>query len=171
MTAAPTRYAGRLAPAPTGALHLGNARTFFLAWLRARQANGRLVLRLEDLDHPKVKPHAAEQAYRDLAWLGLDWDEGPTGSFPPYTQTNAGDPLVQSQRLEVYEHILDTLRAGGFLYPCVCTRKELDSLQSAPNAGEDMLERRYPGVCRDRFASFAEARAQQHRAGLALSGG
>ncbi len=81
-TKTPT-YVGRLAPAPTGALHLGNARTFLVAWLRARAAGGRLLLRLEDLDHPKVKPHAAAQAYEDLRWLGLEWD---------------GEPVAQSSR-------------------------------------------------------------------------
>ncbi len=135
-------YTGRLAPAPTGALHMGNARTFLLAWLRARRAGGRLILRLEDLDHPKVKPRAAEQAYRDLEWLGIDWDEGP---------------IVQSARAEIYEDILRRLWDGGLLYPCVCTRSDLASLQSAPNAGEDLRENRYPGLCRNRFGSFEEA--------------
>jgi len=137
-------YVGRLAPAPTGALHLGNARTFAIAWIRARQAGGRLLFRLEDLDHPKVKPAAAEQAYRDLAWLGLDWDN---------------DPVVQSERLGLYRDMLSRLRNAGKIYPCICTRKELDSLQSAPNAGEDMVERRYPGTCRGRFANADEAMA------------
>ncbi len=145
-------YVGRLAPAPTGALHLGNARTFLVAWLRARLSGGKLLLRLEDLDHPKVKPHAAKQAYLDLAWLGLDWDEGPAASFPPYDDLPlGGDPYVQSQRLAFYQTLLDDLKARGLIYPCVCTRKDLENSASAPNGGEDLLEKRYPGTCRERF--------------------
>lgn len=156
----PGAYVGRLAPAPTGALHLGNARTFLVAWLRARKAGGSLLLRLEDLDHPKVKPHAARDAYLDLAWLGLDWDAGPTGSFPPYAVGAAeGDPYVQSRRLSFYEDALQALRRRRLVYPCVCTRRDLDSYQSAPNAGEDLLERRYPGICRNRFADPETAAA------------
>lgn len=151
-------YIGRLAPAPTGALHLGNARTFLVAWLRARRAGGRIVLRLEDLDHPKVKPEAALDAYRDLAWLGLDWDAGPTASFPPFPESPPGDPYVQSQRTELYSAVLDELRGHGLVYPCTCTRRELETLQSAPNAGEDLLEACYPGTCRDRYVDAGEAR-------------
>lgn len=116
-------YVGRLAPAPTGALHLGNARTFLIAWLRARLAGGKLILRLEDLDHPKVKPQAALDAYRDLAWLGLDWDAGPADSFPPF-HTDAGSPCdsyVQSRRQDYYAGVFETLRREGRVYPCSCT--------------------------------------------------
>ncbi len=141
-------YVGRLAPAPTGALHLGNARTFLIAWLRARRAGGRLLLRLEDLDHPKVKPAAAEGAYLDLRWLGLDWD---------------GDAVAQSSRLGVYEAVLRDLLARGLVYPCVCSRRDVESVQSAPNAGEDLRESRYPGLCRGRFSSVEEAAAAAGR--------
>lgn len=152
-------YTGRLAPAPTGALHLGNARTFLVAWLRARRANGRLILRLEDLDHPKVKPQAAQQAYRDLQWLGLDWDAGPAASSP---LADANDSrYIQSHRLGRYAEIMREL--GTRLYPCVCTRKDLDACLSAPNAGEDLHERRYPGLCRGRFADADEAAAVSGR--------
>ena len=72
-----TNIVGRLAPSPTGALHLGNARSFLLAWLSIRSRNGRLIVRMEDLDHPKVKPWATKAALDDLHWLGLDWDDGP----------------------------------------------------------------------------------------------
>ena len=162
MTSAPA-YVGRLAPAPTGALHLGNARTFLIAWLRARRAGGRLLLRLEDLDHPKVKPGAAVQAYRDLAWLGLDWDAGPRAAFPPFADPPGdNDPYIQSHRLGLYAEVLGDLSRRGFVYPCVCTRKDLDSLLSAPNAGEDFLERRYPGTCRGRFP---DARAAETASG------
>lgn len=148
-------YTGRMAPAPTGALHLGNARTFLVAWLRARRAGGRLILRLEDLDHPKVKPAAADQAYRDLHWLGLDWDAGPVASRP--AGADADDRYIQSHRQDRYAEVLRVLEGRGLVYPCVCTRKDLDACLSAPNAGEDLKERRYPGVCRGRFGSIAEA--------------
>lgn len=151
----PNRYVGRLAPAPTGALHLGNARTFLVAWLRARRAGGRLILRLEDLDHPKVKPEAAADCYRDLAWLGLDWDEGPAASFG--RPERGDDPCVQSRNLEYYRGILERWRREGRVYPCVCARRDLENLQSAPNAGEDLAERRYSGACRGRFADAGEA--------------
>ena len=141
---------GRLAPSPTGALHLGNARSFLLAWLSVRSRGGSLVLRMEDLDHPKVKPQAAEQALADLRWLGLDWDEGPDlgGPFAPY---------VQTQRRPLYATALERLRAQGLAYPCVCSRKDVESAQSAPHAGEDGLA--YDGHCRGRFATYAEASA------------
>ncbi len=139
-------YTGRLAPAPTGALHLGNARTFLVAYLRAKK-------------HNKTKPGAAAQAYQDLRWLGLDWDQGPANSFPPFTQTAAGDdPYIQSNRAGRYAGVLAALMEQRFVYPCVCTRKDLDACLSAPNAGEDATERRYPGLCRDRFASYDDAR-------------
>ena len=138
MPPAPSAYVGRLAPAPTGALHLGNARTFLVAWLRARQAGGRLLLRLEDLDHPKVKPRAAAQVYEDLRWLGLDWDDG----------ADQTPELVQSNRRARYRAILERLSGGGRVYPCGCSRRELESIQSAPQDGVDAPEYRYPNRCR-----------------------
>ena len=95
---------GRLAPSPTGALHLGNARTFLLAWLSVRSQGGRLLLRMEDLDHPKVKRDAARAALEDLRWLGLDWDEGPDCGGP-------SAPYVQSARRAHYAAALARLRA------------------------------------------------------------
>ena len=141
---------GRLAPSPTGALHLGNARSFLLAWLSVRSQGGRLVLRMEDLDHPKVKPNAADDALRDLRWLGLDWDEGPDVGGP-------SAPYVQTRRRALYAEALERLRAQGLAYPCSCSRKDVESAQSAPHAGEDGLA--YDGICRGRFASYAEAAA------------
>src|SRR5262245_56216722 len=88
---------GRLAPSPTGAQHVGNARTYLIAWLAARSAGGKVVLRIEDIDSPRIKPGAAEQAMEDLRWLGLDWDEGP---------------IYQTQRLELYEAALRRLQAA-----------------------------------------------------------
>lgn len=148
MTVFPPR--GRLAPSPTGALHLGNARSFLLAWLSVRSRGGTLVLRMEDLDHPKVKPQAAEQALRDLRWLGLDWDEGPDVGGPCA-------PYVQTRRRALYAEALARLRERGLVYPCACSRKDVESAQSAPHAGEDGLA--YDGTCRGRYASFEEAAA------------
>ena len=133
-------YVGRLAPSPTGALHLGNVRTFMVAWLRARQAGGRLILRTEDLDHPKHKAGAAVQAIEDLKWLGFDWDE----------------EHVQSSRTELYAAAIRKLHADGLAYPCVCSRRDVESAQSAPHEGDQL---HYPGTCRDRFSSWDEAYA------------
>src|SRR5262245_52624507 len=88
-------YCGRLAPSPTGAQHVGNARTYLIAWLRARSQQGRLILRIEDIDSPRIKLGAAEQALDDLRWLGLDWD---------------GEPIIQTQRLSHYEAVLRRLQ-------------------------------------------------------------
>ena len=139
---------GRLAPSPTGALHLGNARSFLLAWLSVRSRGGRLVLRMEDLDHPKVKPGAAAQALDDLHWLGLDWDEGPDRGGP-------SAPYVQTQRRDIYRDALHRLLGQGLVYPCTCSRADVEAAQSAPHAGEDGLA--YPGTCRGRFPSWRAA--------------
>ena len=131
-------YVGRLAPSPTGALHLGNVRTFMVAWLRARQAGGKVILRTEDLDHPKHKAGAAAQAVEDLLWLGFDWDK----------------EYVQSERISLYEEALEMLRSKGLAYPCACSRKDVEAAQSAPHEGDQLY---YPGTCRDRFSSWNEA--------------
>ena len=130
------KYVGRIAPSPTGALHIGNVRTFMVAWLRARSLGGKVVFRMEDLDHPRDKPGAAAAAVEDLKWLGFDWDE----------------EFVQSERRAVYKAALE--RLGDRVYPCVCSRKDVESAQSAPHDGEQL---RYPGTCRGRFASWSEA--------------
>ena len=134
-------YRGRLAPSPTGQLHLGHARTYLVAWLRARAAAGSIVMRMEDLDGPRVVPGAAEAIAGDLNWLGLDWDEGPAAGGPT-------GPYVQSERGDRYERALDALRAGGLTYPCTCSRKEIAAHASAPHGVRD-LGVRYPGTCRD----------------------
>ncbi len=133
-------YVGRLAPSPTGALHLGNVRTFMVAWLRARSLGGKIIFRMEDLDHPKDKPGAAAQAVEDMRWLGFDWDE----------------EYVQSERKELYRAALKSLVARGLAYPCVCSRRDVESAQSAPHAGEQL---HYSGTCRGRFPSWSEAQA------------
>jgi len=143
------RVTGRLAPSPTGALHLGNARSFLIAWLSVRSQGGRLVMRMEDLDHPKVKPGAAEAIFEDLRWLGLDWDEGPDVGGP-------SGPYVQTQRRGLYREALGRLQAAGRVYPCVCSRADVTGAQSAPHA-EDGQALRYPGTCRGRFASWDDA--------------
>ena len=149
---------GRYAPSPTGALHLGNLRTALLAWLLARSADtagGAFILRMEDLDMPRVRPGAAAAILADLRWLGLDWDEGPDcgGPYGPY---------VQSARGAIYLAELARLRALGLLYPCYCTRAELHasgvaaSIASAPQAGDQPP--RYPGTCRELSQSERRAR-------------
>jgi glutamyl-tRNA synthetase len=130
---------GRFAPSPTGEMHLGNARTALLAWLQTRALNGRFVLRIEDIDFTRVRAGAEETILRDLAWLGLDWDEGPDvgGAFGPYRQ---------SDRLEEYEKALGKLGT----YSCSCTRKDiLEAIQNAPSAPHG-LEVRYSGTCSSR---------------------
>jgi glutamyl-tRNA synthetase len=136
----------RLAPSPTGALHLGNARTFLVNWLLARQRGWRVLLRIEDLDGPRVKRGADRQAIEDLRWLGIDWDEGP---------------IYQSPRMPNYRAAIDRLLASGAAYPCTCTRKEVALAASAPHAEDGAAI--YPGMCRDRFRSVEEARKQSGR--------
>jgi glutamyl-tRNA synthetase len=146
---------GRLAPSPTGALHLGNARTFLLTWLSIRLQGGSVVLRVEDLDGPRVKPAAAAEALADLRWLGLDWDEGPDcgGPYGPY---------VQTQRGEYYDAALRSLAERHMVYACVCTRSDIERSASAPHAGEEGP--RYPGTCRGRFDNESAAQIAAGRA-------
>ena len=120
---------GRYAPSPTGMIHLGNARTALAAWLSARRQGGTFVWRVEDLDGPRTVPGLAEAQLEDLAWLGLDWDEGPDrgGPFAPY---------LQSQRTDLYESALARLAEAGRLFPCRRSRKDLQGLASAPHGPE-----------------------------------
>jgi glutamyl-tRNA synthetase len=129
---------GRLAPSPTGAQHVGNARTYLIAWLSARSRGGRVLLRLEDIDSPRVKPGAAGQAYEDLRWLGLDWDEGP---------------VVQSQRLPQYEAALRRLQEEELVYPCTCSRADVAHAASAPHPEQEGTV--YPGTCARRCCADA----------------
>jgi glutamyl-tRNA synthetase len=135
---------GRLAPSPTGAQHVGNARTYLIAWLSARSRNGSLALRIEDIDSPRVKPGAADHIRADLAWLGLDWD---------------GEPVVQSHRLPLYADALRRLRERESVYPCTCTRSDVAQAASAPHAGQDGPA--YPGTCAHR--SVADAATLEDR--------
>jgi glutamyl-tRNA synthetase len=143
------RKCGRLAPSPTGALHLGNARTFLIAWLSMRSQDGKIILRIEDLDHPKVKSWATEQTIKDLKWLGLDWDEGPDVG-------GISSPYIQSQRIHLYKKALDKLIISNSVYPCICSRKDIETSQSAPHIGEDGPK--YAGTCNTKFASYYDAK-------------
>lgn len=133
---------GRLAPSPTGSLHLGHARSFIAAWWHARAAGGRVVLRSEDLDRTRCKPEFEDAFLRDLEWLGLTWD---------------GPLLRQSDDLEPYARATEQLLAQGRAYACTCTRKDILAAQSAPHASGSEL--RYPGTCRNRWQDVATAEA------------
>jgi glutamyl-tRNA synthetase len=136
----------RLAPSPTGALHLGNARTFLINWLLARQEGWRILLRIEDLDGPRVKAGADRQAIDDLRWLGIDWDEGP---------------VYQSSRTDAYRAAVERQLAAGLAYPCTCTRREVELAASAPHAEDGAAV--YPGTCRGRYRDVEEARVASGR--------
>lgn len=142
---------GRLAPSPTGALHLGNARSFLLAWLSIRQQNGIVLLRIEDIDSPRVKPWAVQSTIDDLKWLGLDWDFGPDSASAERTcPSRFSVPLVQTQRMSRYHRALETLRHDGAIYPCTCSRSEVANAASAPHEQELLDGPIYPGTCRTR---------------------
>lgn len=138
MSAPPGPYVGRLAPSPTGALHVGNARSFLIAWLAARHAQGKLILRIEDIDSPRIKPNADGQAIEDLRWLGLDWDEGP---------------IYQIPRLPSYLAALRQLQDQERVYPCTCSRKDIEQAASAPHLEHEGPA--YPGTCRQRTVADA----------------
>jgi glutamyl/glutaminyl-tRNA synthetase len=135
----PKVYRGRLAPSPTGLLHLGHARTFWIAQQRARAARGQLILRNEDLDRSRARPEFVTAFIEDLKWYGFSWGEGPDvgGPHAPYSQ---------SERIELYRAELHRLRAAGFLFPCTCSRQDVIRALQAPHQGEE--EPVYPGTCR-----------------------
>ena len=158
MTADTKEYRGRLAPSPTGLLHLGHARTFWTAYERARDADGTLILRDEDLDTQRARADYAAAMLEDLRWLGIAWQEGPgldnvpgDGAFGPYRQ---------SERYGLYREAWERLRAGGWIYPCRCSRRELAAAVSAPHedGGDEDDEPMYPGRCRPAAGVVAEAR-------------
>lgn len=142
-------YRGRLAPSPTGLLHIGHARTFWIAAQRALQNRGTLILRNEDLDPQRSRPEFARAMMEDLQWLGIRWSEGPDCGGPC-------GPYAQSERRALYLEAWRRLRDGGFIYPCACSRKDLAQAATAPNDTDD--EPLYPGKCRHRTdaASFNE---------------
>jgi len=145
-----TGVVARLAPSPTGGLHLGHARTFLIAWLAARHASGRVILRIEDLDATRARGEAREGLLVDLRWLGLDWDEGPDVGGP-------GAPYVQSQRSSFYEAALARLKATESVYPCTCTRADVERAAGAPHPEEEGPS--YPGTCAQRTVADALALA------------
>jgi glutamyl-Q tRNA(Asp) synthetase len=120
----------RFAPSPTGMLHLGHASVALDAWSRARRAGGRFLLRIEDIDAGRCRPEFTEAALEDLRWLGLDWDE---------------PPRVQSDHLPEYRRVIDHLQGEGLLYPCFCTRADVQRSQTAPHGPDGAI---YPGTCR-----------------------
>ena len=128
--ATPAPVVGRFAPSPSGRMHLGNVFSCLCAWLSARSQGGRIVLRIEDLDDRCKRPELAAQLIDDLAWLGLEWDEGP---------------YYQHDRLDLYEAALHQLQDTGLTYPCFCTRAELHAA-SAPHASDGTPI--YRGACR-----------------------
>jgi glutamyl-tRNA synthetase len=147
-------YRGRVAPSPTGYLHLGHARTFWTAYARARDAGGVLVLRNEDLDPARSRAEFAAAMLEDLRWLGLDWQEGPDvgGPYAPYTQ---------SERRTLYLDAWSRLVASGHVYSCVCSRKDIARAAEAPHEAPASSDARdagvraapddephYPGTCR-----------------------
>jgi len=151
-------YRGRLAPSPTGYLHVGHTRTFWTATQRAREAGGALVMRMEDLDPERSRQAYAEAAIEDLRWLGIRWHEGPDkgGPFVPY---------VQSKRRAIYLAAWRKLLRRGYIFPCRCSRKDLETALGAPHErvsaamqgsvslGKlDLLDDDpiYPGTCRHR---------------------
>jgi len=144
-------YRGRIAPSPTGYLHLGHAMTFRTAWERA--SGGVLVLRIEDLDAPRCRPEFRAAICEDLRWFGLAWQEGPDvgGPFAPYVQS--GRDYLPAWR---------ALRDAGLIYPCTCSRRDVLSALSAPHAETDD-EPLYPGTCRHRLAG---ARGVESPAGV-----
>ncbi len=121
---------GRFAPSPSGRMHLGNLWSCLLAWLSARSAGGRMVLRLEDLDTDRCRPEYCDQVMRDLEWLGLDWDN---------------EPVYQSRRTEIYDEYFHQLELQGLIYPCYCTRAERLAA-SAPHRSDGITV--YDGRCR-----------------------
>lgn len=141
-----TERVTRLAPSPTGALHLGNVRTFLVNWLLAAQRSWRVLMRVEDLDGPRVKSGAAAKMLDELAWLGLTW---------------SGPVVYQSQRHGAYESALRQLVKAGAAYPCTCSRRDAQLAAGAPHADDGTAA--YPGTCRGRYASAEAAAAATGR--------
>jgi glutamyl-tRNA synthetase len=156
-------HRGRLAPSPTGELHLGHARTFLLAYWHAKSQGGHVVLRIEDVDAERASPAHVDQLRRDLEWLGLEWE---------------GTPRLQSEGLERLRSAAQDLFERGLAYPCVCSRGDLRAAALAQGSAEEAIgaphgtgsEFRYPGTCRGRFRTLEQAeRASGRPAGLRLA--
>ena len=132
-------YRGRIAPSPTGFLHRGHAATFLKAFERAEHHHGTLVLRIEDLDRERCRAEFVDALLDDLRWCGLHWQEGSDVGGPQ-------GPYRQSERIGYYLEIWRRLAAGGAIYPCTCTRRDVAAAPRAPHADEH--EGIYPGTCR-----------------------
>ena len=150
-------YRGRLAPSPTGYLHVGHARTFWTAQEHARTAGGVLILRNDDLDAARSRPKYVTAMIEDLHWFGLDWSEGPDVGGPH-------DPYDQSKRQAHYHESFEQLRHAGLIYPCICSRKDVQTATSAPHESQRLHlvtdETAYPGTCRPENLN-AEERARR----------
>jgi len=147
---------GRFAPSPSGRMHLGNIWAMVAAWLSVRKQGGTMILRMEDLDPARSKIEYADQIMEDLAWMGLTYEEGPDcgGAYGPYTQ---------DERRHLYEEALDKIRTKGLLYPCFCSRKDLQAVR-APHRGEG--QHVYPGFCRNLSPEEQMERALKKKAAL-----
>ncbi len=141
-----TPVVGRFAPSPTGPLHLGNLRTALVAWLAARSAGGRFLVRIEDLDRVTSSRDHERSQLADLAALGLDWD---------------ATPVRQSERFDLYEAAIARLTSAGLTYPCYCTRREIREAVRAPHG--DVPDGRYPGTCRGLSAAQRRRREDAGR--------
>ena len=152
---------GRLAPSPTGYLHLGHTRTFWVAQERARANGGTLILRNEDLDSTRFKMEFVGAMIEDLRWFGFEWSEGPDvgGPFAPYNQ---------SERMDFYRAALEKLRVGNFIYPCTCSRKDIQQAVTAPHAENDE-ETIYPGTCRNKSDKWRVASGKQFQSSLLVT--
>ena len=148
-------HRGRFAPSPTGPLHLGNARTALLSWLAAQAEDGDWLMRVEDLDGPRVRLGMEGRILDELRWLGLDWDEGPDvgGPVGPYRQSQLGGR---------YAEALKALRAARLAYPCFCSRAEIAAAATAPHGPGDEGPR-YPGTCRGLTPAEVTRRSGERR--------
>lgn len=150
-----SRYRGRLAPSPTGLLHAGHASTFWTAFQRSREGDGTLILRNEDLDTQRCRAEFEQAMFEDLRWLGIRWQEGPDVGGP-------SAPYSQSRRYPYYREAWLTLLRKGAIYPCRCSRKDLERAAQAPHEGGAIAaaeedEPIYSGTCRPKTtASEAE---------------
>lgn len=149
---------GRFAPTPSGRMHLGNLFCALLAWLSARSAGGRVILRQENLDTLRTSYAYAEQLEADLKFLGLDWDEGGTLGGP-------SAPYYQSERTVFYESLLARLQGAGLVYPCFCSRAQLHAAEAPHTSDGEVV---YPGTCRKLSQEEVEAQAQKRPPALRL---
>lgn len=145
---------GRLAPSPTGQLHLGNIWSFLFAWLLVRSRRGQLILRIDDIDPERSRSQYINSLIDDMHWLGLDWDEGPDVGGPH-------GPYLQSQRSALYEEQILKLKDRDLLYRCFCSRKELRTIAGAPHPGD--FSAHYSGKCRHLNETSCEKLISQGR--------